>query len=138
MALSDSVQPRKQRRARREAPLHARQKLVHAHVSKDARERNRIERRSAAVREGDKVKIMRGKFRGHAGKVTEVDLKSLKVYVEGAVARKAKGQEVLVAIEPSNLCITEFDFSDKRRKAILERKGMPGSGAANAGAPASG
>ncbi|MDD5317478.1 MAG: 50S ribosomal protein L24 [Candidatus ainarchaeum sp.] len=138
MALSDSVQPRKQRRARREAPLHARQKLVHAHVSKDARERNRIERRSAAVREGDKVRIMRGKFRGHTGKVTEVDLKSLKVYVEGAVARKAKGQEVPAAIEPSNLCITEFDFSDKRRKAILERKGMPGSGAANAGAPASG
>jgi len=126
MALSISTQPRKQRRARYNAPLHLRQKLVHAHVSKEAREKLKISKRSAAVRAGDKVKVLKGKFAGHVGKVSRVDLKKLKVYVEGVVARKAKGQEVLAPIDPSNLMIMEFNLSDKRRKEILERKGVVG------------
>lgn len=119
--LTKSRQPRKQRKARYNAPLHARQKLVHAHIAKDARKKLNIKKRATAVREGDKVKIMRGKFRGHSGKVSSVDLTSLKIYVEGAVARKAKGAEVLTAIEPSNVMIMELDMSDKRRKELLER-----------------
>ena len=116
MPLTMSEQPRKQRKARYTAPMHLRQRLVHAHLSKEAKERLKTRRRAVAVREGDKVKIMRGKFRGHSGKVSEVDLKSSKIYVEGAVARKAKGAEVLVAIEPSNVMIMELDMSDKKRK----------------------
>lgn len=122
MALTMSEQPRKQRKARFTAPLHLRQRLVHAHLSKEAKGRLKTKRRAVAVREGDKVKIVRGKFRGHSGKVSEVDLKSSKIYVEGAVARKAKGAEVLVAIEPSNVVIMELDMSDKKRKEMLGEK----------------
>jgi len=137
MALSGSIQPRKQRKARYNAPLHSRQKLVHAHISKEAREKLKITKRSTAVREGDKVKVMNGKFRGKTGKVSEVDLKGLKVYVEGVTARKAKGQEVPAALEPSNLMIIELDLSDKKRKEILERKGMTvAGGPSKPGAPA--
>ncbi len=121
--LTKSRQPRKQRKARYEAALHERQKLVHAHISKEARKKLGIKRRAVAVREGDKVKIVRGKFRGHSGKVSAVNLKSLKIYVEGAVARKAKGAEVLAPIEPSNVMIMELEMSDVRRKEMLERKG---------------
>ena len=131
MALSTSIQPRKQRKARYEAPLHMRQKLVHAHVSEEAAKKAGVTRRSAAIRTGDKVAVMRGKFRGKTGKVSEVSLSSLKVYVEGIVARKAKGAEVLAPIDPSNVSIVEFDMSDRRRKAVLERKGFVGSGAAS-------
>jgi len=123
MAFTQSRQPRKQRKARYNAPLHLRQKLVHAHISKDARKKAGVKRKAVAVREGDRVKIMRGRFRGHTGKVSSVNLTSLKVFVEGAVTRKAKGSEVLVAIEPSNLMIMELEMSDKRRKEILERLG---------------
>jgi len=124
MGFSTSVQPRKQRAARYNAPLHLRQKLMHAHVSKEAREKLKIQKRSATVRAGDKVKVLNGKFSGHVGKVSKVDLKKLKVYVEGVVARKAKGQEVLAPIDPSNLIIMDFDLSDKKRKEVLERKGV--------------
>ena len=82
MAFSTSVQPRKQRRAHFNAPLHLRQKLMHAHISREAREKLKIAKRSAAVREGDRVKVLKGKFSGHTGKVSEVDLKNLKIYVE--------------------------------------------------------
>lgn len=121
MALTKSRQPRKQRKARYNAPLHARQKLAHAHIAKETRKKLGIRKRAAAVRSGDKVKIMRGKFRGHLGKVSSVNLTSLKIYVEGVVARKAKGAEVPAAIEPSNVMIMELDMSDKRRKELLER-----------------
>jgi len=123
MAFGNSVQPRKQRKERYEAPLHMRQKLVHAHVSKEAKKKLGITRRSAAVHAGDTVKVMVGKFAGKTGKVSEVILKDAKIYVEGVVARKAKGQEVLVAIDPSNVMIMEFDLSDKKRKEILGRSG---------------
>ena len=137
MAFSKSIQPRKQRLARYIAPLHMRQKLVHAHISKEAREKLKITKRSTAVREGDKVKVLKGKFRGKTGKVSEVDLKGLKIYVEGVTARKAKGAEVLAPLEPSNVMIIELDLSDKRRKEILERKGVAAAGGpSKPGAPA--
>jgi len=135
MAFSNSIQPRKQRKARYNAPLHERQKLVHAHVSKEARAKAQTSKRSTAVRAGDRVKVMRGSFSGKSGKVSEVDLASLKVYVEGMTVRKAKGREALVALEPSNLVIMELDVSDKRRKEALARKGgVPRGASAPAGA----
>ena len=136
MAFSRSAKPKKQRKARYTAPLHARQKLAHAHVSKEAREKAKITARSAGVRKGDRVKITKGKFSGQAGRVSRVDLGVPRVFVEGAIARKAKGQEVLVGIAPCNICIMDFDMSDKKRKAILERKGKAGGAAMSARAPA--
>ena len=133
MAFTKSRQPRKQRKARYSAPLHERQKLAHAHIAKEARKKLGTKKRSAAVRTGDKVRITRGKFRGHSGKVSSVDLKDLKVYVEGAVARKAKGAEVLVPIEPSNVVILEMNMSDKKRKELLERNREEGQESRKAG-----
>ncbi len=108
-----SSQPRKQRKRLFNAPLHVRQKIVAAHLSKELRKE--LGARSLPVRKGDTVLIMRGRFRGHKGKVARVDLKELKVYVEGAVVKKANGQEVMVPIHPSNLLIVEVDRSDERR-----------------------
>ncbi len=108
-----SRKPSKQRKRLFNAPLHQRQKMVAAHLSKELRKE--LGTRSLPVRRGDTVLIMRGKFRGHKGKVAKVDLKNLRVYVEGAVVKKANGQEVLVPIHPSNLMIIEVDRSDERR-----------------------
>lgn len=116
-----SSQPRKQRKARFEARLHERQKMVCVHVGKELRGRLNTKRRSLPVRKGDKVKVMRGKNKGKTGKVSRVDLNSLKVFVEGLVARKARGTEELAPIDASNLLLIEADFGDKQRKAILER-----------------
>ncbi len=108
-----SYQPRKQRKKLFKAPLHKRQKLVAAHLSKELQKE--LKTRSLPVRKGDKVRIMRGKFRGKEGKVVRVDLKKIRVYVEGVTIKRADGTERLVPIHPSNLLILDVDRSDERR-----------------------
>ncbi len=114
-----SKQPRKQRKALYEAPLHKRQKLVSAHLSKELREK--FKKRSLPVRKGDEVKVLRGEFKGRTGKVVEVDLKKLKVYVDGITRKKSTGEEVKVPLHPSNLMIINADMSDKKRVKTVER-----------------
>ena len=76
-----SRNPGKQRKYRSKAPLHVKQKFVHSHLSKDLRKKHR--RRNISLRKGDKVKITTGKFRKHEGKVTIIDMKKTRVFVDG-------------------------------------------------------
>jgi large subunit ribosomal protein L24 len=117
-----SKQPRKQRKALFKATLHRRQKFVSSHLSPDLREELGI--RTLPVRKGDTVMIMRGGLRDVEGKVTEVNLKTIQVFVDGATRDKADGTTINIPIHPSNLMIIKLDLSDKQRKAILERKAM--------------
>lgn len=114
-----SIKPGKQRKAQAQAALHVRQKMVAAHLAKPLIKQ--FSRRSLAVRAGDEVKVMRGKYKGVTGKVSEVDLKKLAVYVEGIKRRKVAGQEVPVPLKASKLLITNPVLDDKWRKAIIER-----------------
>ncbi len=114
-----SKQPRKQRKALYSAPLHIRQKLVSAALSKELR--NQYGKRNIPVRTGDEVKIMRGEFKGREGKVVKVDLKKLRVYVDCAVRKKSTGEEVRVPVHPSNVIITKLNLEDKKRQKIFER-----------------
>lgn len=121
MTLTDSKQPRKQRLARYNAPLHARQKLMNVHLSKELKVKLGTGRRAIEVRTGDKVRVMRGKFKGKAGTVSRVDLKRLLVFIEGVVRVKAKGGEMLVGLPPSKLMLIEAKMDDKLRKKVMDR-----------------
>jgi len=116
-----SKQPRKQRKARFEAPLHMRQHLVAVHLGKELKAKLKTKRRCLPVREGDKVKIMRGEFSGKSGKVTRVDIRYGKVYVEGIVKKRGKGGEAFIPLDPSKLLMVDAGLSDKMRSRILER-----------------
>ena len=74
------------------------------------------------MHKGDRVRLMRGERKGHTGKVMDVDLADLKVYVEGVTRRNAKGVEKLSPIDPSNLLLVEGEFS-KDRLAMIQRSG---------------
>ncbi|HLC50037.1 MAG TPA: 50S ribosomal protein L24 [Candidatus Nanoarchaeia archaeon] len=111
---------RKQRKYRAKAPLHVKQKLTHAHLSKDLK--LKYKKRSIAIRKGDKVKIMIGSFRKTEGKVDLVRLKDQKVFVAGIEITKRDGSKKQIALNPSNLMITELNMDDKQRQKILERK----------------
>lgn len=114
------MQPRKQRKYRHNAPLHVRHRLISAHLDKALRKE--YKKRSLPLRKGDEVKIMRGRFSGVRGKITRVDLKRLKAYVDSAKVKKVSGQEVEAALEPSNLLITKPDLEDKKRRKFMARK----------------
>ncbi|MDO8511023.1 MAG: 50S ribosomal protein L24 [Nanoarchaeota archaeon] len=114
-----SSQPRKQRKYRYNAPLHVRQKLVHVHLSKDLRQKHGT--RAMQVRKGDKVKVLRGKFKKQEGKVERVELKRERVFVTGMDYTKKNGTKILVPLKPSNLMIVVLDMTDKRRTAGKEK-----------------
>ena len=114
-----SAQPRKQRKRLYNAPLHKLPKLMSAHLSPELREK--YGRRSFPVRVGDRVKIMRGEFKGVEGKVTKVDRERQMVYVENVTTKKADGTTVQRPIHVSNVMITELNLDDEYRKQALLR-----------------
>jgi large subunit ribosomal protein L24 len=116
----NSKQPKKQRKFLHNAPLHLRQKLMSAPLSGELREKYGV--RNLPVREGDKVKIVRGDFKGKEGNVMEVDLTRYRIHVEGVTQTKVDGTEVFYPIHPSNVIITDLNLDDPERKKIIERR----------------
>jgi large subunit ribosomal protein L24 len=114
-----SKKPSKQRKAFYEMPLHKKHKLLAAHLSKELRKQ--WKKRSLPVRKGDEVRVMRGKFRGTTGKITRIDLKRLKVYIENVKRKKVSGEEIHIPINPSKLMLISPVMDDVRRKKVIER-----------------
>lgn len=119
VTLTKSSHPSKQREAYFNAPLHIRHKFLTAPLSKELQKRFGIKR--LPVRKGDTVLIVRGDFKGIKGKVIRVDLKRIRIYVEGATLRKANGEIVYYPIHPSKVVIVDLDLSDKKRLEVIER-----------------
>jgi large subunit ribosomal protein L24 len=115
-----TVQARKQRRRVAKMALHQKHKLLSVTLSKELRKK--FNRRNIAVRKGDKVTVMTGTFKGLVGEIMNIDLDAKKVYVDKVVSKKRDGTEVLRAIQPSNLMITDLDIRDKERQDVLSRK----------------
>ena len=78
--------------------------------------------RAIPVRKGDRVMIVRGEGKtGSASKVAKIDRKARKVYVEGFTYFKSDGTELQRPIDASNLVIINPDWSDIRRRKLLNR-----------------
>ncbi len=108
-----SSQPRKQRKYRYNTPLHTKGKFLGAHLIRELREKHKT--RSVRVREGDKVRVLRGNWKGHEGKVERVDVARSKVYVTKVeIIKKDGATKVPYPLNASNLIITEL-VHDKRR-----------------------
>ncbi len=114
-----SSKARKQRKLLYTAPLHVRRNVLASHLSKELREK--YKRRSLSVRTGDEVEVMRGEFRGKKGKISRIDLKYYKVYIEGIVRKKIEGTDRMAAMVPSNLRLVGLNLTDKRRSQVLGR-----------------
>jgi large subunit ribosomal protein L24 len=109
-----SRQPRKQRKYRYNAPSHLQGKFIRAPLSKDLRKKHG--KRTLRVRTGDKAKVLRGRFRGHEGKVDNVSVKDTKIFIEKAEVMKKDGSKAFLPIDPSNVIITELADDKKRLK----------------------
>jgi large subunit ribosomal protein L24 len=109
-----SVQPRKQRKYRYNAPLHIKSKFLKVHLTAELRKK--YGKRSLNVRTGDKIKILVGDKKGNEAKVSKVDVKNVRVFIEGMERIKMDGSKVQIAFDPSNLIITNIDKEDRRIK----------------------
>jgi large subunit ribosomal protein L24 len=85
--------------------------------------REQYKRRSLPVKKGDTIKVMRGDFKDHEGKIEKVDLKNYRVMIEGMSVQKPDGNKVYHSVHPSNIMILELDLEDDERNEIIERKG---------------
>ncbi len=105
------------------APAHIRHKFMAAPLSKELAQSKGA--KTLPVRKGDTVHIQRGDHKGFEGKVSRVDLKHFKIYVEGLTREKVDGTNIFLGVHPSKVMIKNLSLDDNRRKAILERKQAP-------------
>ncbi len=116
-----TTKPGKQRKKLYQDPLHKRYRRFSAPLSPDLKSSHNTN--SIPVRAGDTVRIMRGDYRGFEGKVTRVDRKEYRVFVEGVTREKVDGSTAFIPIHPSKVMITRLNLGDKWRREILKRKG---------------
>jgi large subunit ribosomal protein L24 len=118
--MTSSTKARKQRKARANAPLHKRKRMVSAHLDSALMKEYNV--RSVAVRKGDTVRVIRGDkdFKASEAKVASVDLKSLKLIIENVTLPKADGTQKPKPVDPSNVLLTRLDLSDPWRKEKLD------------------
>jgi large subunit ribosomal protein L24 len=114
-----SKQPRKQRKYRYNAPLHIKQKFMHAHLSKELQKKHG--KKTFNVKKGDKVKVVRGQFKKHENKIEKVDVKKCRVIITGIEITKKDGNKTHYLIHPSNIIITELNMDDKKRQKTINR-----------------
>jgi large subunit ribosomal protein L24 len=119
-AIKPVTKPTKQRKMLYQAPDHIRYRLFAAPLSPELRASHGV--KALPVRSGDSVRVMRGDKKGFEGKITRIDRKKYRVYVEGLTREKVDGTTIFVPVHPSKVMITRLTLDDKWRKKILERK----------------
>lgn len=110
---------RKSRKAHFSAPSSVRRKIMSSALAKDLRAKYNT--RSLPIRKDDEVRIVRGKFKGREGKVTQVYRKKWVIHVDRVQRDKSNGASSPIGIHPSNVVITTIKL-DKDRRDILDRK----------------
>jgi len=111
--------PSKQRKRLYESPAHKIRKLLSAPLSTELRSSHG--RRSYPVRKGDTVKILRGDFAGIEGKVTDVDTRKRRLFVEGVSREKVAGTSTNVSVHSSKVRITKLNLDDKWRSDSIKQ-----------------
>ncbi|HUI00349.1 MAG TPA: 50S ribosomal protein L24 [Nitrososphaerales archaeon] len=83
--------------------------------------REKHSRTSVRPIKGDSVRIVRGGYKGIEGKVTGVDAKGGKLFVEGVTREKiAGGKTSPVPVDSSKVIVTSLNLADKIRKQQFE------------------
>jgi len=95
-------------------------KQISAPLSKDLRKK--YSRRSVRIMVDDTAKVIRGEYKGIAGKVSKISTNNSSIAIEGNKKEKLKGEKFDVYIHSTNMVITSLNTDDKWRIKILEKK----------------
>lgn len=115
-----TIQPRKQRKKIYQDPLHKRYKRFSSPLSSELKATHNTG--SVQVRTGDTVRVYRGEHKGLEGKVTKVDTKNYRIFVEGVTREKIDGTPTPIPMHPSKTMITRLNLDDRWRREALKRK----------------
>jgi large subunit ribosomal protein L24 len=122
-AWKASKQPRKQRKYLANAPKHIKRKFLCSTLTKELRKKHNT--RNIEVRKGDEVEVMRGKFAGKKGKVTEINMKKMMIAIDGIQMTKRDGTKVNRWIVPSKARIISLNADDKKRLNMGVKENAP-------------
>jgi large subunit ribosomal protein L24 len=114
------TKPGKQRKMLYAAPQHVRQKFMAAPLSAELIASKGV--KSLPVRKGDTIQIARGDNKGFEGKISRIDLKRYRIFIEGLTREKVDGTNIFISVHPSKVFIKKLSLDDRWRKAIVERK----------------
>jgi large subunit ribosomal protein L24 len=114
------TKPGKQRKMLYNAPHHIRQKIMAAPLSPELIASKGV--KSLPIRKGDTIQITRGDNKGFEGKISRVDLKRYRIFIEGLTREKVDGTNIFSSVHPSKVMIKKLNLDDRWRKAIIERK----------------
>jgi large subunit ribosomal protein L24 len=95
-------------------------KQISSPLSKDLRKK--YSRRSVRIMVDDTVKVIRGEYKGIAGKVSKISTNNSSIAIEGNKKEKLKGDKIDVYIHSSNVIVSSLNTDDKWRIKILEKK----------------
>ena len=111
----------KQRKYRANAPLHVQLSLRSAKLSDELAKEQKA--KTAPIRVGDEVRIMRGVHKGKTGEVSAIHpYKSDRVRIEGFDVIRRDGQQRTISFHASNLMITDLAEDDRRFAQPMTKK----------------
>jgi large subunit ribosomal protein L24 len=116
----ESKNPAKQRKYAKNAPAHIKSRMIKSMLSDELKKKHA--KNSIRIIKGDRVKILRGQFKGKVGKVERIIVKTAKLIVEKIELSKKDGTKTQYPIHHSNVMITELNLVDKKRIEALKRK----------------
>lgn len=111
----NSKKPRKQRKYQANAPHHQQKQFLNAGLSDNLTDK--VGTNTLPVRTGDHVKVLRGDFSGKQGEVSDVNRETHKLYVEGISRETVSGSKTQIAVDPSNVMLTQLNLDDDQRIA---------------------
>ncbi|MCL5876732.1 MAG: 50S ribosomal protein L24 [Candidatus Bathyarchaeota archaeon] len=115
--------PGKQRKMLFNAPAHKRHKMMAAPLSSELTAQKGA--KTLPVRKGDTVRILRGDNKGFEGKVSRVDLKAYRIYMEGLTREKVDGTNIFLAVHPSKVQIRSLNLDYAASSTFaLEKEGV--------------
>lgn len=110
---NSSTNPSKQRKYRRNAPLHVKDKLISANLDKELREE--LGTRNISLRTGDRVEVMRGDDKGVSGIVNNIDREEEVIFINGLEAERQDGSKSQKPVRPSNVQVKALNVEDISR-----------------------
>ncbi len=106
-----------------QAPGHQRHRQFSAPLSPDLKKEHGTN--AFPTKTGDTVRVMRGDRAGFEGKITKVDRKKYRIFVEGVTREKVDGTAIPIPVHPSKVMIINLNLDDKWRRETLKRRGLP-------------
>ena len=108
-----STDPQKQRKYRENAPQHVKDNFISANLSHNLRDE--LGTRNVGIRNGDRVRVMRGDRKGAEGIVNNIDRENERIYIDGVEKEAVDGTVHQIPLRPSNVQIQSLNLSEEDR-----------------------